>query len=229
MAEEKGSKIPLIISVGTIAVLILCWFFIPSFQSISKEGFEIITNGGKKQIRTWIDGFGYWGPFIIMAAMVVQLFLVVVSTVFLMLVAILCYGPVWGSIIALAGLFCASTTGYFLGKLLGGKAADKLMGRKTSEKIHSLISKHGYKAIIIARLTPLTSNDAVSFIAGIVNMNYFKFIGATFLGILPLTVLLAWLGEDWERLKTGLIWASVIALVAFIAYHMFGRVRKKLN
>jgi uncharacterized membrane protein YdjX (TVP38/TMEM64 family) len=227
MPKEKSSKLPLVISIATIVFVVLCWFIFPPFREFSKNAFEIITSGDKQRIKTWVDSFGFWGPFIIIVAMIVQLFLIVVSTVFLMLVAILCYGPIWGSLIALAGLFGASTVGYFIGKLVGKEAAEKLMGQKTSDKVRRLIDKHGYKAVILIRLTPVSSNDAISFIAGVANMNYFKFIAATFIGILPLTILLAWLGEDWERLKIGLIWISITAIAGFIIYNIYQKQRKK--
>ena len=56
-------------------------------------------------------------------------------------------------------------------------------------------------------------------------MNYWKFIGATMLGITPLILFIAFLGEDYERLKTGLIWGSAICLVLFIAFVLWDRKR----
>ncbi|MDB5190555.1 MAG: rane protein [Segetibacter sp.] len=229
MAKANSTKLPLVISITTIVMIILCWFMFPPFKEFLNSGFEIITSGDKQRIKTWVDGFGFWGPFIIIVAMIVQLFLIVVSTVFLMLVAILCYGPILGSLIALAGLFCASTVGYFIGKFVGKEAAEKLMGQKTSDKVRRLIDKHGYKAVILVRLTPVSSNDAISFIAGVANMNYFKFIAATFIGILPLTILLAWLGEDWERLKNGLIAISITVIAGFIIYNIYLKHVKKTS
>ncbi|MCW3114147.1 MAG: hypothetical protein JWR18_2543, partial [Segetibacter sp.] len=52
---------------------------------------------------------------------------------------------------------------------------------------------------------------------------------ATFIGILPLTILLAWLGEDWERLKIGLIWISITAIAGFIIYNIYQKQRKKTS
>lgn len=226
MPKKRSSKVPLLISAAAIASLVLCWFIFPQFRELLKEGFEIITSGNSERIKTWVNGFGFWGPLILIGAMIIQVFLIVVSTVFLMLIAILCYGPLWGSLISLAGLFGASTVGFFIGKMLGRKAAEKLMGRKTSDKVRKLIDRYGYNAVILIRMAPISSNDAISFIAGVANMNYFRFIAATLIGILPLTLLLAWLGEDWERLKAGLVWISAIALAGFTAYYIYKHYKK---
>ena len=89
------------------------------------------------------------------------------------------------------------------------------------------MDEYGIWAIIIARISPFLSNDAVSFVAGFATMRYWQFILATMAGIVPLTILLAWLGENNERLKTGLIWVSVVSLVLFIAYVVYNKYYKK--
>jgi uncharacterized membrane protein YdjX (TVP38/TMEM64 family) len=58
----------------------------------------------------------------------------------------------------------------------------------------------------------------VSFIAGALCMGYFRFLLALAAGTLPLTVLIAWLGQDTGRLKLGLGIVSVVAIVAFVAH-----------
>jgi uncharacterized membrane protein YdjX (TVP38/TMEM64 family) len=56
-------------------------------------------------------------------------------------------------------------------------------------------------------------------------MNYWRFLLATALGTLPLTILIAWLGADIDRLKSGLIWVSVISVALFLAYVVYDRRR----
>lgn len=68
-------------------------------------------------------------------------------------------------------------------------------------------------AVVIARINPLLSNDAISFIAGMLGMNFWKFLLATLAGITPLTVAIAVFGEDWQSMKTGLLWLSAASLI----------------
>ncbi len=77
------------------------------------------------------------------------------------------------------------------------------------------------------RLSPTLSNDAISIAGGILRMGYWRFIGATLAGIVPLTILFAYFGEDNQRLETGLIWISVLRLVALAGYILYDiRIRK---
>lgn len=82
----------------------------------------------------------------------------------------------------------------------------------------SLIEDYGFWSIGAVRVNPLFSGDAVSFIAGVLKMNYWKFIGATMAGAAPLIGFIAWIGSSSGRLLNGLIWASVIGLLSFAGY-----------
>lgn len=223
----KQSKWPLILTGILIGALVASYFIFPSFQQEVKNGWDVLTSGDEQRISEWVSQFGFWGPFFIILAMVAQMFLLVINAVALMLVAIIAYGSFWGSIIAISAVVVASTIGYWIGHGLGEVGVSKLIGRKTEKKVINFVDEYGVWAVVIARISPFLSNDAVSFVAGLARMGYFKFMGATLAGIVPLTILLAWLGENNERLETGLIWISVVSIVAFIGYIVYDKYIKK--
>ncbi len=64
----------------------------------------------------------------------------------------------------------------------------KILGTKTEGKIANFIDDYGFWAVFITRLNPFLSNDAISFVAGMLRMGYWKFISATLAGIAPLTI-----------------------------------------
>lgn len=214
----KQSKAPLYISIAVVAAVVLSYFFIPSVQEFLSNAWDVLTSGDRERTRQWVSQFGWWGPFIIILAMVLQMFLLVIPTPILMVVTVLAYGPIIGSIILFAAVFLASTIGYFIGRYLGPVIVEKLIGQKTEKKLTSFIDDYGFWTIIVVRLSPFLSNDAISFVGGVLRMGYWRFIGATMLGISPLIIFIAYLGGDYERLKTGLIWASIISLVLFVAF-----------
>ena len=221
--DVKESRWPLIITGLIIAALIGSYFVFPGFQQGVQHAWDVLTSGDERRISDWVSQFGFWGPFFIVLAMVAQMFLVVVNVVALMLVAIIAYGHFWGSIIAIVAVAVASTVGYWIGHSVGEAGVSKLIGRKTERKVTGFVNEYGIWAVIIARVSPFLSNDAVSFVAGLARMSYFRFMAATLAGIIPLTVLLAWLGQNSERLKWGLIWVSVVSLAAFILYIAYDR------
>ncbi len=221
------SKAPLYISLGIVGALVAAYFLVPGVQEFLQEAWEVLTSDDEQRTKRWVSRFGWVGPIIIVLAMIAQMFLLVIPTPLLMIVSILAFGPVWGSLIILAAVFCASTVGYFLGAYLGPPVVEKLLGPKGEKQVEGFIEDYGFWAVIVTRLAPFLSNDAISFVAGMLHMGYWRFIGATLLGITPLTIFMAWLGENNDRLKIGLIWASVISIIAFAAYVWWDKHRKK--
>lgn len=226
-SSVKQSKAPLIISLIIIAGLLLAYFFIPEVQHFLNQAWKVLSSNDEERIKTWVDQFGWMGPLVIILTMTLQMFLLVLPSLGLMLVSILAYGPVWGSLIILVSIFTASSVGYVIGRYLGSVMVKKLIGSKTEKKIGDFLEAYGFWAVIITRLNPILSNDAISFVAGVLKMSYWRFIAATMAGISPLILFIAVLGETTDGLKTGLIWGSVISLILFIAYVWWDRNRRK--
>lgn len=213
---------PLIkVSFGILLIIVGLYFFWPSFHNSINELFAILASGDREKLHEFVKQFGIWGPVIIILSMVGQMFLVVIPSVALFVVSVLAYGPFWGSVIALLAVLVASTVGYTIGRWLGPVTVDKLITVKNREKIEGYVEKYGFWTVIIIRLSPFLSNDAISFVGGLLRMNYWKFMAATSIGILPLIGFIAYLGESNERLRTGMIWISVLSLIAFIAYIIY--------
>jgi len=221
MADQNSpdkSKLPLIVSGGIVAALILSYFFIPSVHEFLKNAWDVLTSDDKNRIENWVENFGWVGPLIIILAMVVQMFLIIIPSILLMVVAILAYGPLWGSVLILVAVYAASSVGYVLGRYFGQFFADKILGRKTEKKIEAFVEDYGFWAIAISRFNPFLSNDAISFVAGMLKMSYWKFIAATLVGIVPLAVYIAFIGQSTDQLKSGLLWGSLVSLILFGAY-----------
>lgn len=225
--EERSQSILVFIISGVIIVsLVLCYFLIPDFKKFINQAINILTSDDKERIREWVSGFGFWGPVFIIGAMTAQMFLIVIPSVILMVVSVLAYGPWWGSLISYAAVILASSIAYFIGIHASNAFIDKLIGEKSEKKVQHYIQKYGAWAIVAFRVSPFLSNDAISFVAGLGQMRYIKFIAATTAGIIPLIAMIAYLGKDTETLKTGMAWISGITLVAFAIY-VFIRERKK--
>ncbi len=221
--NTKNNKWSLIISGIILGGIIIAYFTIPGVHDFFKEAYHVLTSQNEERISAWVGKMGFWGPLFIIFTMILQMFLIVIPSPLLMLVSILAYGPFWGSLIAIAAIFTASTVGFFVGKFLSHLTVEKIIGKKKEKKLEYYVNRYGFWAVVITRLTPFLSNDAISFVAGIVKMTYWKFIGATLTGIVPLTILFAWFGENNERLKTGLIWTVVVSAVVFAGYVVYDR------
>ncbi|MBL3655243.1 TVP38/TMEM64 family protein [Fulvivirga sediminis] len=226
-ASVKKSKLPLILSVGLVVAVVLCYFLIPDVKQFCQEAWNVLLSEDKEKTSKWVSQFGAFGPVVIVLAMIVQMFLIVIPSPLLMVVSVLAYGPWWGSLIILVSVFCASSIGYIIGAYLGPPVVKKILGPKAEGKVESFLDEYGFWAVIVTRLSPFLSNDAISFVGGMLRVGYWKFIGATLIGITPLTIFIAYLGKNTDRLKTGMIWASVVSLVLFFVYVWWDKKRNK--
>ncbi len=217
-ASVKKSKAPLIISGILVLGIVASYILIPSVHAFLNEGWQVLSSGDETRIENWVNQFGWIGPLILVICMVAQMFLLIIPSLALMVVAIVAYGPIWGSLILFVSIYAASSIGYCIGKYVGPMLVKKIIGVKSERKIGDFIEDYGFWAVFVTRLNPILSNDAISFVAGILKMGYWKFIGATLLGILPLTLFIAILGETTDGLTTGLIWGSLISLLLFLLY-----------
>lgn len=224
--REEGadqSKWVWLIPVGLIAVLVVLYFLWPAYQRFVSEGYSVLMSGDQQRVQDWVSGFGAWSFVVIIALMLFQTVVAFLPSVVIMVVAVLSFGPVLGGVLTWGGLLLAASLGYAIGRSVGVASVDRLIGRKTEQKMERVLDRYGFWAVIAARLSPVLSTDAVSIAAGLVQMNYLRFIAATAAGTLPLTALVAWLAADMDRLQTGLIWISVVSVATFVGYVVYDR------
>lgn len=227
--QRKQSIWVFIISGVVILGLVLSYFFIPEVQQFMSNAYDVLTSDDKQRVKDWVSGFGYWGPVVIIATMVIQMFLIVVPSPLLMIVSTLAYGPWWGSLISYIAVTVAATIAYYIGYHASNAFIDRLIGQKSSHKVNHYIQKYGVWAVVLFRVSPFLSNDGISFVAGLGEMRYSKFILATTAGIIPLIAMIAFLGEDTDRLKDGMLWISAATVVGFGIYFLIKKYRGKKN
>jgi uncharacterized membrane protein YdjX (TVP38/TMEM64 family) len=215
------------ISVAVLGGLVASYFIFPGFKEGVDEAYNIITSEDKDRINSWVKQFGALGPIILILAMTAQMFMFVIPNLLLFIIATLCYGPIWGSLICLGGVFISSSFGYLIGKKLGPGAIDRFVSENAQERISVFVKLYGAKAVAILRLSSLAS-DGLGFVAGILEMEYRKFIIATMSGIFPVVLLIAIFGTN-GNIEKGLILLAAISVVALIVYIILDKNRRKAH
>jgi uncharacterized membrane protein YdjX (TVP38/TMEM64 family) len=213
------------LSILLLAGLVASYFIFPGFKSDINNAYDIITSEDEDRIQKWVKQFGALGPIVLILSMAFQMFMIIVPNLLLFAIAIICYGPIWGSLICLTGVFASSSLGYRIGKVLGPRAIDRFVSQKNQDKIAAFVQRYGFKAIAVARLSSLAS-DSLGFAAGILEMNYKKFMIATMAGITPVIVSVAIFGKS-GNVEKGLLWMAGISLAALIVYIIIDRKKQR--
>lgn len=89
--------------------------------------------------------------------------------------------------------------GYGLGKFFGKPVFIKIFGKKAFKLGKKFFNKYGVWGVVIAGLTPIPFK-VVTWLAGIYNLPFHKFILASIVGRIPRFVLMAYLGNVISRM-----------------------------
>lgn len=215
-----------IISFGVIGLLVILYFTHQPFQDSVKEAWNVLLSEDQQRIQKYVQQFGILGPLAIVVFIILQMFLIVFPSWLPIIVGVLAYGFWWGVLINLIGVGIASTIGYFIGK----RFKTTFVSDRKYKKLEFWIKNYSFGTVVLFRVSPFFSNDAISFIAGIFRMSYRKFMLATYAGMIPLSLAVGYFSTDVDKLENGLYWiggvgAVLYAIYVYIDYHK----RKKKN
>jgi membrane protein DedA with SNARE-associated domain len=192
---------------------------------------------GTNLILDWISNYGYGGIMLLMAlesaCMPVPSEIVMPFAGFLVArdgVMSLLGVTVAGALGCTIGSIAAYVFGFYAGRPLILRYGKYILIREkhliTAEE---WFEKWGDKATFIARLLPVI-RTVISLPAGIAKMNFKKFVFYSFVGSVPWTFMLAYvgyvLGSEWESIKgvfrelDVVVVVAGIAVVAYYAYRM---------
>ena len=138
------------------------------------------------------------------------------------------YGPVSGFLLSMAGTLLSAAVGYMIGRRIGFPTVKSVFG-KNSQKIRDAVNHSGVTGVTIIRMLPIAPFGIMNILYGINAIPFSSYIIGSFLGSLPGTLALAFLGNSLFQvfknpdpknityLITGFAaWIGVIALSHFM-------------
>lgn len=166
--------------------------------------------------QTIVDRLGWYGPLVYMLAIALAVVVSQLPGVPLAIAAGALWGPVPAGIYSVIGGFVGGMIAYGLGRTLGRSALLALTGR-----VVSFDTSRGERPLAwivgVSRALPVVSFDVISYAAGISGMSVRPYAWATFLGMIPSTFLLTFLGGSFvvsPWLAVGLSGVAAALLVA---------------
>ena len=228
-AIQKKFQIPFLVWVylGVALILLLSYLIFPGVRSLVAECYSILVSNDRERIQVWVSGFGWWGPVLIIALMIAQTLLSAVPMILVLLVSVLAYGPIWGGLLGWGGATLAAILGYGIARVFGETLQDKFVTPQIRDVIAKNVARYGALAILALRLSPLVPSDGVSFVAGLLKMNFASFMLGTLGGVTPLVIAVAYFGSDFERLTGLVIGVTAISLSTLIGWILYDILQKR--
>ena len=166
-----------------------------------------------EDIRHWVAGFGTLAPLMYVGVYTIRP-LLLFPTLILNLSAGVLFGPCYGVLFLLmGGMGCASFC-YLWGRFGGGRWLLENFGGHWGERLRNyLVNDNSFTKLLWLRTVPIFPYDPVSVIAGSVGFDVKKYLGATFLGMLPGAIAYNFLAGSFGTNKVYV--AILVLLVAF--------------
>lgn len=158
-----------------------------------------------------IKDLGWWGILAYIGFLIVAIVIGPVPSTPVTIAAGAVWGPLPAAVYGVTGLFLGSVAAYLIGNTLGRSAVQALTGKAIYFSKHRGEVYLGW-IVFITHLMPFLPYDLISYGAGISGLSLPIFAVANFLGLIPNTLLLTYMGSAFT---IGLPVALTLVIVFF--------------
>lgn len=222
---KKSRRIGRIVAIVSIAIFMLCYFTIPSLHNGLNKAFSTISKLDTTIVIDYLRSFGKLAIVVSFTLMVLQSIAAPIPAFLITLSNAAIFGWWQGAILSWASAMVGAALCFFIARVLGRDAVEKLTSKGAMESIDVFFERYGKFAILICRLLPFVSFDFVSYGAGLTNMKFWSFFIATGLGQLPATIVYSYVGGTLtggaQKLFVGLLTLFALSIVIGIAKKVY--------
>ena len=178
-----------------------------------------------QDLRIWIEGYGVWGPVVIIAAMATAILVAPLPSAPIALAAGAIYGHTWGTLYVLVGAEIGAISAFAIARYLGRDVLMKWFG---SQLNRGLTGSQNFLTLSVfaSRMMPFISFDIVSYAAGLTVIKFWRFAFATFAGVIPVSFLLAHFGSEMVTAEVDRILLAIVAIGLFTTLPIIYRAYK---
>ena len=166
-----------------------------------------------RDVEALIRSWGAWGVLGSIGLMVAHSFLPFPSEIIALANGML-YGPLWGAVITWVGAMLGAAAAFGVVRVLGQPVLLGLLPPSRRAQLSHWSREQGGLALLVARLIPIIAFNLINYAAALTQIKWWTFLWATGLGILPLTIILAVLGDNVLNMPA---WGWALLLAAVVA------------
>lgn len=173
---------------------------------------------GPDTVRAWIRGTGMWAPlvFLVAGAFGTPLFF---PKPVLATASGLLFGVLPGAALAIAAFTAGALISFGVGRLLGRDAMARRFGQGRLRLLDEVFAANGLAATIVLRLLPVVPFAASNYGAGVTAVRPALFGAGTAIGLVPTTLVAAFLGDAVLDFGSP---RSIAALLAWLGLSVAG-------
>ena len=176
-----------------------------------------------QRVKAEITQWGIWAPVLYIALYAVGPSILLPGAV-MTIAGGLAFGTLWGAIYAISGAFAGALIAFAAGRFLGRDFVQRITGERI-RRVLGQVKRQGFRIIFYLRLFPVIPYNALNLIAGASPISFRDYFWATMLGLIPGTILFAFLGNElWHPGSPRFFLALFLILLCLGAGELYRRI-----
>jgi uncharacterized membrane protein YdjX (TVP38/TMEM64 family) len=192
MAEsaKKGMPWKVIAAAVIVVAIFAAWFLLPI-----KEWLQSFSE--------WITSLGLWGAVVFAVAYVIAIVILAPAALFT-IAAGLVFGLGWGFPVVMVGATVGASLAFLVARyLVRDRVRHMVEARPKFKAVDAAVTEEGWKIVMLLRLSPLVPFNIQNYFFGLTNIDFWHYVLATFVGIIPGVVLYLYIGALGDALAGG--------------------------
>ncbi len=173
-------------------------------------------------LQQWIDGAGWWAPFVFILIYIVATVLFLPGSV-LTLAGGAIFGPVMGTLCNLTGASIGAAISFLISRYLASDWVSKRAGG-TLKKLITGVETEGWRFVAFVRLVPVFPFNILNYALGLTKIRFIEYFIATIIFMLPGAIAYTYIGFAGREALSGgdgfinniLIAIALLAVVMFL-------------
>ena len=220
--KKKPNMIRLVILL-VVAVLLILYLSVPSVNDFITNAAAVLGSANADAVIAYIRSFGAYAMAFSFCLMVFSSLIAPLPAFMITLSNAAIFGWWQGAILSWSSAMVGAALCFFIARILGRDVVEKIAGKGALASVEGYFKKYGTRTILVCRLLPFVSFDAVSYFAGLTPMGFLAFFVATGIGQTPATIVYSYVGG---MLTGGAKWLMIGLLCLFSLAILMGIIRQ---
>ena len=179
---------------AVLAILCLVYFLVPSVNAYVNQVASVLGSANVDTVVAFIRSYGAYAMAFSFALMVFQSVLAPLPAFLITFANAAIFGWWQGAILSWTSSMAGAALCFYLARALGRDTVEKYAGKGALASVEGYFEKYGSRTILVCRLLPFVSFDAISYFAGLTPIKFWLFFIATGVGQLPATIIYSYVG-----------------------------------
>ena len=208
-----------------IALVLVVYLAVPAVNGFVNQAVAVLGSANLDAVADYIRSFGGYAVGFSFLLMVFSSLIAPLPAFMITLSNAAIFGWWQGAILSWSSAMVGAALCFFVARGLGRDVVEKLAGKGALAGVEGYFKKYGTKTILVCRLLPFVSFDAVSYFAGLTPIKFLAFFIATGIGQTPATIVYSYVGGmltgGAKLLMIGLLCLFSLAILVTIVRQIY--------